>query len=741
MKTGCLLILLSASFMCFSQSGLQIIRGKVTFITSRRPLAGCDIFITNSNTNYHVLSDANGEFSANLPAGKYTLTTSCSGYQSVKQQIEVVTGKQLVVEIAVANTLIALDTVTIKPGRHYEGMQGDLWESQKSPAVFNDPARAVTTYAGPVTTDDQANNISVYGTSPNFIQWSIEGVEIVSPNHLENAGTINDRPAINGGGVSMLSAQLLESYKFQYAPFDPMTGNVLSGALSIRLRDGNSERYERTIQAGLMGIDLSIEGPLSVKNKISFLTNYRYSTVGLLSVMGVNFGDEKIAYQDFMLNITFPTRNGSLRTFVALGNSSNLFDGKEDSSEVKTEKELFDITYRSMTGLSGISYVTSINNSSYIKAVGIYSVKDVNRKELPAINMVPRLEEKDELQLHKSSLLLYYSKRVYKRAALKAGTHFNYYTNYLGYTQDSVFYKTMLTESILQPFLSLEGLNFNRFSFTAGIHFFIQPRVNYYHFEPRFEARYVPVTGKLLLFRIGKSAQMQPLQLYFFNPGNRRLQPVENTAMELLLKHRVRATELQHKLFYQKYTRLANNNESAFSAFNYFNEYIPVLLSQDSEGRVYGIDLSADWRTTWYYFGGSVAVYNSEYSISGNTFNPARFNTGYNLVINAGREIAVPDRSTFYSIDIKGQLRNGFGISDSAYPYRYSDQLPHYYRFDLRFSMRKDNTGNTRIWSLDIQNVTNRKNVAYYYFDKVTGKKETKYSLGIIPVISYKLHF
>jgi hypothetical protein len=45
------------------------------------------------------------------------------------------------------------------------------------------------------------------------------------------------------------------------------------------------------------------------------------------------------------------------------------------------------------------------------------------------------------------------------------------------------------------------------------------------------------------------------------------------------------------------------------------------------------------------------------------------------------------------------------------------------------------------IWALDIQNLTNTKNVSYHYFDLYTGKVEAKEQLGLIPVISYKVFF
>ncbi|MCB0785775.1 MAG: hypothetical protein KDC02_16420, partial [Flavobacteriales bacterium] len=62
---------------------------------------------------------------------------------------------------------------------------------------------------GVVTPNDQANHLVVRGTSPNATNYVLEGAEMVSPNHLSNAGTASDLPMLSGGGVNILSAQML----------------------------------------------------------------------------------------------------------------------------------------------------------------------------------------------------------------------------------------------------------------------------------------------------------------------------------------------------------------------------------------------------------------------------------------------------------------------------------------------------------------------------------------------------
>ena len=79
----------------------------------------------------------------------------------------------------------------------------------------------------------------VRGHSPNNNNWRLEGVEIVNPNHLSSGGTNTATPARNGGGVNMLSAQMLGNSTFIRGAFPAAYGNALSSVMNMSLRKGN----------------------------------------------------------------------------------------------------------------------------------------------------------------------------------------------------------------------------------------------------------------------------------------------------------------------------------------------------------------------------------------------------------------------------------------------------------------------------------------------------------------------
>ena len=106
----------------------------------------------------------------------------------------------------------------------------------------------------------------------------------------------------------------------------PQYGNALAGALDMRLRKGNDSRRQNTVQLSLIGLDAATEGYFNKEKKASYLINYRYATIGLLSKLGVPLGDEAINYQDLVVNVNLPTHKaGTFNLFGMYGTSENVF--------------------------------------------------------------------------------------------------------------------------------------------------------------------------------------------------------------------------------------------------------------------------------------------------------------------------------------------------------------------------------------------------------------------------------
>lgn len=737
-----LFVLILSSAHLNATENEQLIRGRCLSSSTQQPIREALITVYGTKS-YQVRTDSGGYYNLKVPTGKYAISVERNGYKALfLDNIVVNIGKQQIQDFELSEFRLELSEVVIKK-ENEQDVELNSWNIQQFASVFYDPGRVITTHAGAVNNDDQANNVTIRGTSPNYLQWRIEGIEVVNPNHLENAGTINDRPTLNGGGVSLISAQLLQNSGLHFAPFSSEYGNALSGVFDIRLRRGNDTKMERTVQASLLGTDIALEGPFSKNSKASYLVNFRYSTVGLLSKLGVNFGDEKINFKDISFLIHYPLKQGSVKLFGISGNSENIFRGKTDSSEVKLYKDQLNIDYFSFTSITGINYITSLSNTVFFKTVLAYSIKKTTRTSNPLPPLWTRYpSETDIVKQQKISGVSFFSKRLSNQNSLKIGSHINYFISEARSTyNDSSVLNGTLFEPLLQPFATFEG-GFNKWDFEAGLHSLYQHRIKHFSLQPRFMLRYNMNADQNIAFNYGITSQLQPFLLYLGTEQNRLLAPTNSHCFSLLHTIRFRTNSIKTQLYYQLYNNVPVNLQNNFSAFNYFNEHINFSLENSGTAQVYGIDMIYEKHFNNFYLIPSLSLYSSTFSVIQNASSCARFHTGYNGVITTGKEFKLKSGEKYLSTDVRMLTRNGYREPASAEnPYVYNTQLPKYFRVDFRISYRKNKEHSTTIWALDIQNVTNGKNVAYHYFDRYTSRMETKYQLGLIPVLSYKILF
>ncbi|MEY4931328.1 MAG: hypothetical protein RI909_2052, partial [Bacteroidota bacterium] len=371
----------------FAQNLKQSITGRLKQSISQEPMAQANVSVyLGSELIKGAVTDSMGYFTIrDLEPERYKLIASFTGYTAYESELLVVSGKSQHLEIILQESKRLLDEVVVSPQvvSTSNTTSIPIEKALRVPANFFDPVRMLTSYPGVVAANDQANSIVVKGYSPNGILWRLQGLDIINPNHLANAGTFSDKPASTGGGVNVLSAQLLDRTDFYSGTMPVQYGNALSGAMDLTLRPGGADKMQYTAQASLIGLDVAAEGPLSKSKKSSFLANYRYSTVGLLSNMGVDFGGEKISFQDFSFHLNMPgSKGGNLSAFGFGGISANDFAAKEES-EWEEEKDRYTISYSGK--VYGIGLVNQFKPGWMSVSVGAsFSGQDQERKSQSA---------------------------------------------------------------------------------------------------------------------------------------------------------------------------------------------------------------------------------------------------------------------------------------------------------------------------------------------------------------------
>ncbi len=371
-----------------AQTGTGVVRGTVRDERNGQPLAAVRIEVITRDSTFTTATDGQGQFHADaVPVGIHALRLSLSGYETLLvPELWVRAGKQEYLELklsAEVSTLKEAEVVAVRRTVAEGSLTITVEQSLRYPAMFFDPARVAGSAAAVGTANDQANHLTIRGNSPNANAWLLEGAEMVNPNHLSNAGTQTDLPTLSGGGVNILSAQMLGTSRLLTGNLPMDRGNALGGIMDMNLRPGNNTEQEWTVQAGLIGLDVATEGPFSKGKRGSYLANYRYSTLGLLSAAGVELGDEAINFQDLSLHVTLPFgQRGEVRVFGLGGASSNMFKADNDTANWEYDKDSSDITYTAKTGSAGASLKLPIGERGTLRTTVLLSATEQEREQV-----------------------------------------------------------------------------------------------------------------------------------------------------------------------------------------------------------------------------------------------------------------------------------------------------------------------------------------------------------------------
>lgn len=759
---------------------LQTVRGTVTDKVSQAPVPGAVVVVLNTQPALAATTGADGSFRLeSVPVGKIDLKISMVGYlESQLRQVNLHSGKELVLTINLEEEIAEVETIEItaktnknKPLNEMSSVSTRAFsveETQKFAAAVNDPLRMATSFAGVIAPNDGNNHISIRGNSPNGLLWRMEGVEIPNPNHFANVGT-------SGGGISILSAQLLNNSDFSTGAFAAEYGNALSGVFDLRLRKGNNEKREYTFQAGLLGIDAAAEGPLTKGGTGSYLVNYRYSTLSVLGKIGVPLGDAITNFQDLSFNVSMPTKKiGTFGLFGFGGLSSQTTEHDKDTA--KWREDLFyrlNTRYFANTGMAGLSH-TALFGNAYLKTVLAASATQNGyiEDEMAYDFTTPTLLYRQSYLQDKITLSSVYTRKLSSRSSFRTGVIFNR----LGFDLSQ---KERLPDDILKERLSNRGntgtaqgffqLNrqlTSRLVANAGLHFFHVFLNNTRSLEPRASLKYELNRKNNLSLGYGLHSQIQPLGAYFATVGDGAT-ALPNRNLDLTKAHHVVAgydrvlndhAHVKTEVYYQHLfdVPVSTDQANTYSMLNNLDGYHTGPLDNSGLGRNTGVEITYERflhnNLYWLY---SASLYDSKYRTAGGDWFNTRFNTNFAFSATGGKEWMLRGtKSRILGFNLKGVYIGGFrytpidlaaslskGETVFVTGRTFAEQVPSYFRLDLRLSLKRNYRHLTSTVALDIQNTTNRKNVGGQNFDLGSGEVKYWYQTPLIPVLSYRAEF
>ncbi len=767
-----------------AQTPTQTVRGTVVDKISQAPLPGAIVVLVNSEPLVGVSTNEEGKFSfSKVPVGKQSLKISFIGYkEAVMQNLSVNAGKELVLTVSLEEDIKAMDEVVVSAKVEKNKPLNDMStvstrafsveETQKFAAAVNDPARMATSFAGVVGGNDGANMISIRGNSPNGLLWRMEGVEIPNPNHFANVGT-------SGGGIAIISAQLLGNSDFSTGAFAAEYGNALSGVFDLRLRKGNNQKREYTLQLGVLGADVATEGPFKKGYDGSYLVNYRYSTLNLLGKMGVPIGDANTIFQDLSLNVSLPTKKlGTFTVFGFGGISRQTTIAEKDTAKWREDDfTRLNTNFYSNTGAIGITNTKLFQNQSYLKTALVFSgVENGYSQEKMHLDFNGFTKEYEQVfSQTKVTLSTTYTRKISARSNIRSG----FILNQLGY---NLVQKDNEDTTVLIPRIQVKGStqtaqvffqwNYKlseKLTTNVGLHYFQLFLNNSNSLEPRASLKYEFNPRNNMTFGYGLHSQLQPIGVYFaqsqasdgtYTRPNKDL--ALSKAHHLVVGYDWSINSYSHiktEVYYQHlfHVPVSKDTSSTYSILNAIDGFATDPLINKGLGRNYGLELTYErfmHRNLYYLV--SASLYDSKYQTAKGQWYNTRFNANYALTITTGKEWTLSEKrksrvigfnlkSVYFGgmrytpINLNASIAKGETVFDDSKTFE--EKNPAYYRLDIRFSLKRNYKNVTGTLALDIQNTINRKNVGGQYFDVNTGKIKYWYQAPLIPILSYRLEF
>ena len=765
-------ILCVFSGLANAQKLTQTIRGKVLDKDLKSPLIGVNLIILGSDPVLGTSTNENGEFKfEGLHVGRYDIEVRYIGYQpKIVNDILIGEGKQVVLSIELVESVENLKEITVKARKHkgeplnkmamISARSFSVDETKRYAGSFDDPARLASGFAG-VTGDPSGNNdIIIRGNSPRGLSWRLEGIEIPNPNHFSEEGA-------SGGPISILNNNVLGNSDFFTGAFPAEFGDAYSGVFDIKLRNGNNEKREYSTKAGILGIDFSMEGPFRKNDKSSYLVNYRYSTLALLNATGIKIeGDAVPKFQDAAINLIFPTRKLGTFKLFGIGGDSHIIEEDPDSRN----------QFGTDMGVLGLTNTFTPDEKSYLKTT--LAITGSGNKWMYHVAEGGQMVKEGEDDLTYSN---YIAKMVYNRKlnvhhTLQTGAsirqiNYKLYSEYYGREKAQLFPQVDQNggTQLFQSYLNWRYRLSNTLTFLSGMHytyFFLNGNQS---LEPRLGMKWQFNPKQSLSAGFGKHSKVESLTNYLaVETMDDGFEVQHNKMMDFLkARHYVIGYEnrlgedvlLKLEMYYQDLYQVPIEDDptSSFSILNAVDGFHTEKLVNSGVGYNYGIEATLEkFFSKSYYFMGTASLFESKYKGADQIWRNTRYNSNYVLNVLSGKEFKLKNNGVESTLTTSiratwaGGLRyTPINLDQSVIEGKtvyldelaYTEQWSPFIRYDFKISYRKNKRKTTRVWELDIQNVTNRLNIAGEWFNEIDNDVETYTQLGLLPTISYRIEF
>jgi hypothetical protein len=764
-----------------AQLTTQTVRGTVIDADTRQGLPGATLVVLGSDPIKGTTTDLDGRFVITaVLTGRLDLQVRMLGFEEQRlSNLLLTSGKELVLEVVLVAGMNQLKEFEVTATERKEQARNDMAtvsarrisveETSRIAGGINDPARMVGTFAG-VATDPMGNNtIVVRGNSPKGVQWRLEGMEIPNPNHFSDDGS-------TGGPINVLNSDMIDDSDFYTGAFGAEYGNVTSAVFDMRLRKGNDRKREYTLKAGVLGTDLTAEGPLPGVEGGSYLANYRYSTLALLDEAGIVDYDGVPRYTDAAFHLRMPSKALGTFSLFGIGGRSSISSRDEG---IAGDTLFSTVQFGSRMGVLGVSNTRTLGANSFLYTTLALSGNgsSTDYEESPAPGEIPvELRHASDLSKWTVRGTSTFNVRITSAHKLRAGIivaadRFRMRSD--SWDPDRARLVTELDRRgsavMTQAFLSWKWRWNEQWTMTSGVHVLAYDLNKQVSIEPRLALRYEPQAGQAFTFGAGVHAKPVGLMTQLVQRSdaagdittpNRDL-GFSRAAHAVLGYERMLAEDVQFKaeVYYQHLFDMPVENDptSSYSESNTVEWFSDRALVNAGVGYNRGVELALEkFFTRGYHFMATASLSDTRYKpLDGQWYN-GRFNMGVvanalgdkewklgahkgkDRVLMAGLRYSLQGGMYSTPIDLMASIAAG---EQRAGGEAWSVKGDPIHKVDMVLSYRVGRPKVSHEFKVDVQNVLNADTSVMNYFNTTTERIEPVPQLAILPVLQYTLRF
>ncbi len=791
-----IIVLLLLSTIASGQEFTQTVRGTILDADNQLPIIGAEVILPSSDPLQGDVTDENGNFKLeNIPVGRITLKLSYIGYETtLVPNIVVNSGKETILQLTIKESSTELQEVVVKafqgngqpnnPMALINTRSISMEEMNRLATGFNDPALITSNFAGVTNSGTGGNDIIVRGNSPKYMQWRLEGIPITNPNHFADQNAAM-------GTTSILNSNLLATSDFYTGAFPAEFGNVLSGIYDVRLRNGNNEKLEAILGVGLIGTDLTLEGPLKKGYAGSFLVNYRYSTSDVLNKAGLVDVEGNPKFQDAAFKLNLPTKNLGTFSLFGIGGTSqfNLENATPKDASTPGDDIFSGLIYEDYDKSSylfnaGLNHTVALSENSYLKSSLSVSLENLEqdvfqKTDSLAMGTQSFLSDLKKITYRASST---YHHKINQKNTLQAGviyTLFDQDFNQEMRLGSDVNLTTLLNfnESLdnLRSFVSWKHNLNEKITIVGGIHNNNVFYNNKHTLEPRLSAKWQMNPKSTLNFGYGLNSRMESVHHYFakvedsngnFSQPNQDLGLLKAHHLSLGYEYQFTPNLVgKIEVYYQHLFDLPveNNDTSYFATINEGDEIEYFDLVNEGTGQNYGVEFSLQrYFQNHYYFLFNTSIYESKYETLEGRKRNTRFNGNYLINVIGGKEFVGLGKKKNQTIGVNAKFFMGGGqriiplLRDAEgnvaanpatntywdYDNAFESDLEDIYQITLSMNYKIERPSTTHEFFLNLENITNNKGKLTEYYDadapNLVGHTT---QFGLLPNFMYRLYF